>query len=71
MVASPTAGLSLPVPGTFNLSCVFRTLVESERIKAMSGSCWLDQTAATHWLNVGVIGALGARHPEVSLTCNV
>lgn len=46
-------GLSLSVPGTFNLSCVFWRLVDSERIKAVSGSCWLNQKAVAQFPDVG------------------
>lgn len=41
-------GLSLLVPGTFNLSCVCWRLMDS-----VSGSCWLNQKAVAQFLDIG------------------
>lgn len=50
-------GLSLPVLGTFNLSCVFWRLMDS-----VSGSCWLNQKAVAHFLDIDA-------EPRVPGTC--
>ena len=42
-----------PYMGASNFSCVFWRLMDSESIKVMKGSCWLNRKAATHFLDMG------------------
>lgn len=46
-------GLGLPVLCTFHLCCAFQRVMDSERIKAVTGSGWLNQGAATRFRSLG------------------